>query len=87
MHEDLNTSEILRQHAQAPGGHVSDVRAGVVFTMRVAPPPAYAGHVGQRATVVAVSTDVYVVFESGIRESFPLGRFRQFFGGSQQRTT
>jgi hypothetical protein len=47
--------------------------------MMTQPPAHYAGQIGARATVVDVSGDVYVVFDAGVRESFPVGRFRDYF--------
>jgi hypothetical protein len=50
------------------------------FVMLAQPPPQYAGQLGARATISSVSKQhVFVVFESGIRESFPARVFSEYF--------
>jgi hypothetical protein len=53
---------------------------GEIWTIVAKPPEWYAGNPGWRAVVEEVSeTAIYVVFETGLRESFPPGRFATFF--------
>lgn len=55
-------------------------RRGQRFILTVRPLDWYAGSVGSGAIVDEVSdTAVYVVFDGGIRESFPPARFAEYF--------
>jgi hypothetical protein len=54
--------------------------------MLVQPPSQYAGHVGARARISSVSAQhLCVIFESGIRESFPVGLFAKYFTSAPGR--
>jgi hypothetical protein len=56
-------------------------RVGQRFVVAVRPPDWYAGRIGDGA-VVEESTQlggVYVRFDSGLRETFPLVRFLEYF--------
>lgn len=55
------------------------VQPGAAFVMTVPPPASYAGRVGARAVVVTAAEHVYVQFDSGVLESFPRGRFVEYF--------
>ena len=64
----------------AGDGNRPGVRPGEVWQLKVQPPERYAGWAGARAVVQEASaTSVYVVFESGLREVFPPGRFASLF--------
>ncbi len=53
---------------------------GQRFVMVVRPPAWYAGKPGDGAIVQQLSADsVYVLFDSGLRDSFPLARFAEYF--------
>ncbi|MEP6653807.1 MAG: hypothetical protein ABJA82_10630 [Myxococcales bacterium] len=53
---------------------------GQRFVLAVRPLDWYAGSVGSGALVEEVSeTAVYVVFDGGLRESFPPARFAEYF--------
>src|SRR5262245_39317069 len=53
---------------------------GDAWTLVVTPPPSYAGTAGTRATIQSASSlAISVLFESGLRESFPPGRFAAYF--------
>ena len=55
-------------------------RRGQRFVLTVRPLDWYAGSVGARAIVEEVSdTAIYVLFDGGLRESFPPTRFDEYF--------
>jgi hypothetical protein len=55
-------------------------RRGEIWRLRVKPPACYAGAAGAKALIEDVSaTSIYVLYESGLRESFPPGRFAGLF--------
>jgi hypothetical protein len=58
----------------------SGLGAGQRFVMVVRPPAWYAGKPGDGATIQQASADcVYVLFDSGLRDSFPRARFAEYF--------
>lgn len=58
----------------------SGPRVGQRFVMGVRPLAWYAGKLGDVAVIQQVSNDcVYVLFDSGVRESFPPARFAEYF--------
>jgi hypothetical protein len=55
-------------------------RVGQRFVMAVQPRDWYAGRVGDGAVVGEATTGaVYVLFDTGLRESFPPARFAEYF--------
>ena len=61
-------------------------RCNETWVLTVSPPPWYAGRIGARAMVDLVEANaIYVRFESGLRESFPRGRFFEYFSRAQRR--
>lgn len=55
-------------------------RRGEKFVLTVRPLDWYAGSVGAGATIEEVSDSaIYVLFDGGLRESFPPARFAEYF--------
>jgi hypothetical protein len=55
-------------------------RVGQRFVMVVRPPDWYAGRIGDGAVVVEASEGgIYVLFDTGLRDSFPPARFVEYF--------
>jgi hypothetical protein len=74
---------LVRRTSVALHVSVGPERAEDEVVMLVEPPSQYAGHVGARARISSVSAQhFYVIFESGIRESFPVGLFAKFFAAA-----
>ena len=56
-------------------------RVGQRFVVAVRPPDWYAGRVGDGAVVEEATSlgGIYIRFDSGLRETFPLARFLEYF--------
>jgi hypothetical protein len=71
---------LVRKTRVALHASIAPQRAEDEVVMLVQPPSQYAGHVGARARISSVSAQhLCVIFESGIRESFPVGLFAKYF--------
>jgi len=66
----------------------SGARVGQRFVMVARPLAWYAGKQGDGAVVQQASDDcVYVLFDSGVRESFPPARFAEYFRPADPKVT
>lgn len=64
----------------------SGPRVGQRYVMVVRPPAWYAGKPGDGAVIQQMSEDcVYVLFDSGPRDSFPRMRFAEFFRDAEPK--